>query len=749
MKKIEFKLKRTLSILFLLVTLSSFRLWGFETNSASSSGNTSVSVDSILNKVIFYAPLYETLVSEYNAEMYVKNRVYVRKKNLLVHYIPAMFRLKKGVREYLMESYSDLHFTAPNIYDQKTRACTGTVEGFRGQTGLAGDYFHVSIYSPTLLHSKLMSPLSQTAQKYYKYQLDSIITYNGDLAYLISFKPKKNSYQLVRGYMVVSDNVWSVRELQFSGNSEYMRYDNRIIMGEVGKDNEFLPVRYDLNTTFKFLGNHIDASYIATFDYKSILLEEKKKRIKKLEKKKYDLTESYTLQHDTTPYYTDTLHFSEIRPLELTSIEKNIYKDYYISKDTTLFKPKKKSSSQVFWGTVGDILVDNNTYDLAQFGSIRTSPLFNPVLFNYSGKDGISYKQEFRYNRLFKRDRLLRVAPRVGYNFKRKEFYWRVKADFDYWPHKRAALHLNIGNGNRIYSSLILDELKEIPDSVFDFDKIHLDYFNDFYIDLRHSLEIFNGFSVDVGIIAHKRTAVEKSEFVPKDPGKDPPSSTEPPPVDPEVIDKFRNVYTSFAPRIRVSWTPGQYYYMSGHRKVNLHSDYPTFTLDWERGIKGVFGSTGSYERFEFDMQHKLSLGLMRTLYYRAGCGGYTKQEELYFVDYANFSKRNIPMGWNDDIGGVFQNLDRRWYNSSRQYVRGNVTYEAPFLLLPLVFRNTKYVLNERLYFGALVVPHLKPYLEVGYGIGTHIFDVGIFASSINAKFDGVGFKITFELFNR
>ena len=36
----------------------------------------------------------------------------------------------------------------------------------------------------------------------------------------------------------------------------------------------------------------------------------------------------------------------------------------------------------------------------------------------------------------------------------------------------------------------------------------------------------------------------------------------------------------------------------------------------------------------------------------------------------------------------------------------------------------------------------------MGYGIGTHIFDVGAFVSSINGEFDTVGFKFTFELFN-
>ena len=84
-------------------------------------------------------------------------------------------------------------------------------------------------------------------------------------------------------------------------------------------------------------------------------------------------------------------------------------------------------------------------------------------------------------------------------------------------------------------------------------------------------------------------------------------------------MDKFKNTYISFAPRIRIEWTPGLYYYMNGKRKINLHSLYPTFSVDYERGIKGVFKSTGEYERIEFDLQHQIRLGLMRNIYYRFG----------------------------------------------------------------------------------------------------------------------------------
>jgi hypothetical protein len=39
--------------------------------------------------------------------------------------------------------------------------------------------------------------------------------------------------------------------------------------------------------------------------------------------------------------------------------------------------------------------------------------------------------------------------------------------------------------------------------------------------------------------------------------------------------------------------------------------------------------------------------------------------------------------------------------------------------------------------------------LEFGYGIGTHVFDAGVFVSYAKTSFREVGFKFTFELFNR
>ncbi|RGP07083.1 hypothetical protein DW206_17210 [Bacteroides ovatus] len=695
-----------------------------------------ISADSIIERVMTFAPLYETIVSDYRANLYIKGKMDIQKKNFILRYVPSMFRLQKGVREYLLETYSDLHYTAPNIYDQKVKASQGTVRGNRGLPGLL-EYFNVNIYSSSLLNDeRLLSPLAKNGQKYYKYRIDSVMGDPNNLDYRVRFIPRTKSDQLVGGYMVVSSNVWSVREIRFSGRSELITFTCWIKMGDVGKKNEFLPVRYEVEALFKFLGNKVDGNYTASLDYKSIELKEKK--VRKKEKKNYNLSESFSLQCDTNAYKTDASTFAIMRPIPLSESEKKLYSDNLLRRDTTTVQ--KQSKSQAFWGTMGDLMVEDYKFNLSNIGSVRFSPFINPLLFSYSGSNGLSYRQDFRYNRLFRGDKLLRIVPKLGYNFTRKEFYWSLNADFEYWPQKRGFFRLNVGNGNRIYSSKVLDELKAMPDSIFNFDLIHLDYFKDLYFNFRHTVEVVNGLDIGLGFSAHKRTAVEPSRFVITGDYPMPP---------PEFMDKFKNTYISFAPRIRIEWTPGLYYYMNGKRKINLHSLYPTFSVDYERGIKGVFKSTGEYERIEFDLQHQIRLGLMRNIYYRFGFGAFTNQDELYFVDFANFSRHNLPVGWNDEIGGVFQVLDSRWYNSSRRYVRGHFTYEAPFLILRHLMKYTRYVQNERIYISALSMPHLQPYLEVGYGIGTHIFDVGVFVSSENWKFGGIGCKFTFELFNR
>lgn len=697
-------------------------------------------MDSILDSILCNSALYEKIIESYDAQLYIKRSMEVKKKNFLLYFAPYTLRQAKKVKNNITESINELHYTAPNIYDQRVKAIYGNNLYLQGVTNIIAPYFKINIYSSSsLLYNKLISPLASNARDHYTYRLDSLWKIGDATFYKIKIIPKNLSYQLVSGDMIVEDRSWKVRELYLMVSSEYMHYNIRIFMGRE-KGEEYLPVKFDIDEFVNSMGNVINTNYTALLTYKNICLATS---VPVRTKNKYDLSEAFSLSCDKDSCITDSLQFSRLRPIPLSEKEKSLYRDYFIFKDSFYYsngKIKKKDLN--FWGQAGELLLKSYTIDFSSLGSVRCSPIINPFLLNYSHNDGLSYRQEFKYNRLFADDRLLRVVPKVGYNFKRSEFYWSVNSDYDYCPARRASIHFSFGNGNRIYSSKVVEKIKDIPDSLFNFDKLNLEYFNDLYFDINHSKEVINGLYIKAGVTIHQRDAIKPSKIYVSQPSSI--SQNEQ-----DLLDGLKNRYISFAPRLQISWTPGQYYYLNGKRKINLYSRYPTFSFDYERGVKGIMSSTGQYERIEFDMQHHFTLGLLRSIYLRAGTGAFTNTHELYFVDYVNLSKSNLPVGWYDDIGGVFQLLDSRWYNSSKKYLRAHLTYQSPFLWLKHMKKYTSYVINERIYLNLLSVPHLNPYVELGYGIGTHVFDAGAFVSFEKNSFKQIGFKFTFELFNR
>ena len=697
--------------------------------------------DSLLRNVFQFAPFYSKIIDEYSADLYIKGGLHVHKRNYLLRYVPSMFRFEKGINDYIIESISEIHYTAPNTYDRKIKAMSSTFRRDRGQITDMAEFLNINVYSPSLMSDRLISPLDSSARKYYTYVLDSVAGPPDSLKYKIGVIPTFRSPQLVTGYFWVSDQVWTVRNFYFEGSYDVIDFKIDLFMGDSGNE-EFLPVKMNMDLTFKFLGNHLEMNNEVWLKYKDIrFYEDAKEARRSLNKHSHDLTESYNLTLDSTRLMTDKLRFSQLRPFPLSAKEDSIYAAFQVRRDTTRRKKKKKENKTlVFLGSMGDALISSYNLDLDKLGNVKCSPLINPVLLSYSPRRGISYKQRFKYNRYSpKSQRLLRITPQFGYNFTHKELYMSMDASFQYYPQKQGAFEMKVGNGNRIYSSAVVDQLKNLVDTVIDFKKMHLDYFKDVYFDFFHTLEVINGLKIKAGVSIHWRKLLDKGrlDMVNSLPGYKAPIQT-----------LIRSTYNSFAPRLCIEWTPGMYYYMNGKRKMNVGSSLPTFILDYERGIKNVFGSTGEHERWELDIQQKVKLSRIRSIGYRLGGGLFTNKDNFYFVDFARFRRNNLPEGWNDEIGGTFQLLERYWYNASRGYLRGNFTYESPFILLKRINHWLGVIQQERFYGGVLVTPHLKPYVELGYGFGTHVFDVGFFVSSMNYKFDACGFKFTFELFN-
>lgn len=729
------KLRNIYHVIFrLLVCLF---VWSYITavgggNQALASSYKPYVADTILTRIFRSASVYAEEVGEYKADLYLKGRLQIHKQNKIIKYVPSMFRFEKGINDYIHESISELHYTAPNIYDRKIRAVSTTFTGGNSRFFDILEFMKFNIYAPSLMEDKLLSPLNEQSSVHYYYLLDSVDYWKAGEVYKIRVIPRYRSTQLLEGFFWISTKDWTIRYLDFRGKYDLIRFHIAMRMGEA-EDTKYLPQLINLDIIFKFLRNNLEMNYTGWLKHDEVIFKKKEEMDLLLRKsRKYNLSNSYTLTCDTTQLVQDRDSFARIRPLPLTDWEDSLYRAFderrWKERGDTLPKVETKfKKNLVYMGQLGDALISSYNVDISKVGNITCSPLINPLLVSYSHRNGISYSQEFKYNKLFHDGRLLHIVPQIGYNFTKKELYAKMDAEYVYNPEKHGSIMINVGNGNRIYSSIVLDQLKQTPDSIFSFDGLELDYFKDVYLNLSHNIEILNGLTVWTGIAMHWRYAVNGT---------------------PEVAERVRLRYNSFAPRLRVEWTPGMYYYMNGHRKINIGSRYPTFLIDYERGIK-VMKYFGEYERFEFSAEQKIRVRDLHTIAYHIGGGFFTNQEDMYFVDYVNFANRNLPQGWNDDIDGTFQMLDGRWYNASRHYFRGNMTYETPFLLLYPVGRLLSFIQKERIYAGVLFMPHLNPYVELGYGVGTHLFDFGVFIGNEKGKFTSVGCKFTFELFNR
>lgn len=670
-------------------------------------------------------------IREYDARLYIRCRMNVDKRNALIRLVPSMFKFRQGLNAYIAETNNVLHYTAPNIYDRKITELTGTFPNLQSQPDIFTDYFYINIYATTLLEDKLLSPLAVENKSYYRYKLDDYAPTDKEFHIIIT--PRHRNTQLVRGEVRLDRRTGIIRSINIEGEYDLLNFRLHITMGREGTA-AFLPARYRGEIDFKFAGNKLSGYYLADIDYGNILTgyirEEKSIR------RQLDLTQSYILSNEQARFLKSPWEFRDYRSVPLNAADSLIYRQAELFNDSTRNAAMQRPKKRFLWGTLGDLVLKSHRFNMGSTASVRISPIINPVLFSYSSTYGYSYRVDFPLQLQFRKGQSLELFPRIGYNFTNKQLYWLVRNTINYLPRKQGNLIFSIGNGERIYNSSVLDKLKNETRANINFDALNLDYFNDFHWDLSNRIELTNGLRLTTGIIYHRRTPFQKPLF----------SAFSGIQLDPPSIP---TTYVSFAPHVRLEFTPWQYYYYANNNKVNTTSSFPTFSLDWERGLKNGSRSTFTYERFEFEINYKLKIKSLRSIMARLGYGFFTKQSDVFFVDYANFSRYGIPYGWEDELGGVFHLLNRGWYNASTYYVRCNAIYESPMLLFTRIPGLTRYMQQERLYLNLLRMSNLPFYCEAGYGFATHVFDIGLFVNNINGRFNTFGCKFTFELFRK
>lgn len=685
--------------------------------------------DSIMAYVIKNASLYANAISRYSAEIYIKGQSETVRSNRLLRYAHHLFPVDRKKNKVIFEIVSESEYDAPNHYLHNFKAINGNAIPNHKKQQEIFTFLNVNVYSPTMYNEAIITPVGKKAFRYYEFNLEEVIESGGKRVYKIRFIPRQWSQKLVSGDLYIRDDEWRIEKVDMYGRFAFADFNIEMIFGhEYGQ--LILPNTANLSLTYDLLGNTVVSKYYSSFRYKEVEWKEILPRAKKEkhEWKSLDLTKYYTLSSDSIPIIKDSIYWEEKRDIPLTDEEKETFSIHYPSGIQ-----KRDSSQAVDYMEITEQLTSSMNYK-SQTTRIRYSGILNPFQLGYSSRNGITYRQQLRITKTFRDESQLAIIPEVGYMFKNKELFYKLRTDWNYLPEKRGVLKLTLANNNQTYSSQMMRQINEhFKDSVFDFDDLNLEYYRHYYIDLRNRIEISNGLEFDAGVSYHRRVPVIKKAAV--DPGE-------------EIEEMIKETYYDFTPTVALTYTPRQFYHMSGRKKEYAYSYYPTMSVSYAQGIPDVLKSSGNYGRIEADIHQSLKAGSFNRLYYHVSGGMYTKKKSIYFADFEYFTRQNFPESWSDHIGGVFCLLKREWFNASDKYVQAHLMYESPFIFFHRLLnrKSSRYVVTERLYLSQLWTPLLPNYTEVGYGIGNSVFNVGVFASFDRFKYQRIGFKFAFEI---
>lgn len=649
-----------------------------------------VTADSlVMDRLFSYKRNLAPSISGFTDDFYLKYSFRTVRRNPTLIFVPTMYSIARGNRNYIGENIGRISFKAIDDYriDQKT--LKSTIPHNRKAMDVMMRFIIPNLYGISLFDKYMLSPFNYSNRIFYRYR----ISISDEGRACVNFTPKLNNTQLVKGFAIIDRYTGKIIHTRFSGEYDMVTFEVNAYMGDDDTPYALLPTRCDSKAVFKFMGNELRVRFYANFECKV-------PDIDSIDDKKAESI------------------IDSVRPDPLERIEESIYREHIqenIAKDSaqaTVVKRKNKMLKKT-WDIVDDYILSGQDASNDN-ASVTLSPLFNPLYLSYSHSHGLAYKMDIGARYIFAPDRYITFTPRLGYNFKIKKFYFNAPLRYTFDAKRNGWVELTWANGNRITNSSVLEIIQEENRDTIDFSSLNLDYFDDEMVSLSGNMQITKHLEMALGFVYHLRSAVNRHEM--------------------EQLGK-PSEYRSFAPMVTLTFRP--------------HPEVPTFTANYERGLTNILQSNIKYERWEFDASFKKVLHSLRKYNLRAGGGFYTNKSTDYFVDFANFHDNYIPGGWDDDWTGDFQLLNSQWYNASKYYFRTNVSYESPLLLVTWIPLIGKYIETERIYANFLQIEHTRPYTEIGYGLTNRYFSIGLFASFLNGSFNEFGSKFSFELFRR
>ena len=532
----------------------------------------------IMRKAIGMAPYYLNNVSHYKAEVYLKG-------NLVINKIPKLLqksmkiessgnggsvsagskpkseeKLLKAGDSFLMESFNEIEFTAPDKYVQKMISYNSTFPA-QGNEISPMEFIQASFYQPVLADMAI-SPLAPNAFSHYNFKFQGASQQGNFTINKIEVIPKRKSQQLFEGTIYIIEDLWCLQSVDLTNENLFGKIKVQQLYIPV-QDEIWLPVSHKFEINIGIIGFKADAGYGSSVKYLEVrpnlslqkpealsadwsertganrknsdtIVSKPKQQINKiLEKDKLSNRDMVKLSRlmekesaasiidsnkksleikDHTTHIVekdankrDSAYWSKIRPIPLSEVEIRSLRIGDSIK--SLIKVKEPGSDTIpsstkkvkskFNKTVHDIAFGHTWSDTTGF-RFTYGGLIDLQRLSFNSVDGFGYGLNFNISKSWKNKGTFNFVPDIRWTFSREKLNWNINTSFSFNKIKRRQVFLRAGITSKdINNGGGINPFLNTVYSLF-LKKNYLKLYESRYLTTGYSTEIVNGLRMEL-----------------------------------------------------------------------------------------------------------------------------------------------------------------------------------------------------------------------------------------------------------
>lgn len=604
----------------------------------------------IIRKAISKRPFYEKQVKAFEVQVYIKDliRLIDFPDKIFGQKIPEENKTQMGLDSsgkgiiYLSESVNKVSMRQPN--DFKLEVISSRVSGSNGfgfDFPVVISFYknNVSIFSNQLNPRGFISPIADGALKFYKYKFLGSFFEEGNEVNVIKVIPRRDYQPLFSGIINITENDWRIFscDLTITKKSQLEILDtlriSQILMPVKGNvwrvKSQVLHFRLD-QFNVKASGNFVNvySDYNLNPDFP---------------KKYFDRV---LIKYDTAVNKKPHAYWDSIRPVPLEPEE---IKDYQ-TKDSAFATRKdviernidslrKKQGrlkiTDVFWSGI-----NRTHYSSTGDYQIHFDPLLKTL--QYNTVEGLAINPSLTLSKqISQSDTKVTFIADARYGFNNHHinpwagFVFSSNDSFDI-DKKFNRRSFFIAGGKRVSQFFKESDITGLGNSIGTllYGQNNMKIYENYFAKTGFRKQWESGTKFLIEGEYEDRLPIENttdfilnkkwlSRFTPNYPV--------------EVLSSQFSQHQAVLIHSSLRVTPGQRYIQFPQSKLAIGSKYPTFTLDYTKGLKNILGSDIDYDKWSFNIEGEANLKMAGSIKYNITTGGFLNTGSVFVQDYKHF----------------------------------------------------------------------------------------------------------------